>query len=101
MRRLVTRSRMTSTTTGTRVLGHQLLGHPREPGPDLARLGHPERLAAEPIGHLDVVDAVAADPGALTLSEGQLPAVVQVESALRNADQAQVGVFTSTGYRAG
>src|SRR5690242_2702892 len=63
------------------VLGHQLLGL-LERGPDAGRLGHPQRLAAEPLGHLDVVDAVAADLGRVDVVEGQLDAVVHVEAAL-------------------
>jgi hypothetical protein len=73
------------------VLGHELPGR-LERGPDLVRHGDPQRLAAQALGHLDVVDAVAADIGGVDVVEGQLHAVIHVEAALRLADQAQVGV---------
>ncbi len=55
----VTRSRIASTTTGTRCSRRELLGL-LEGGGQLGRVGDTDRLAAEALGDLDVVDAVDA-----------------------------------------
>ena len=49
-------------------------------------------LQPKPFCHLDVVDAVSAELGAVHVVEGQLHAVVHVEAALRLPDQTQVRV---------
>ena len=72
-------------------LGQQLLGLLEGTRQLLGPL-HPQRLAAEPLGHLDVVDPVAAELGRVHVVERQLHAEVHVEAALGLADQAQVAV---------
>src|SRR5262249_13002638 len=58
----------------------------------LGRVEDPDRLAAQALGYLDVVDAVTADLGRVDVLERQLHGVVHVEGALCLADQAEVGV---------
>src|SRR5690606_4808495 len=55
-------------------------------------VGHPDRLAAQALRDLDVVDAVDAQLGAVDVLELQVDLEVDVEGPLRLADQAQVGV---------
>ena len=62
------------------VLGHQLL-RGLERRHHLGRLVHSRRLAAQPLGDLGVVDAVAAYLGRVDVVEGQLNGVVHVEAA--------------------
>ena len=56
----MTRSRMTSTTTGTRC-STIIFFAVSSAGSDLLRVLDPQRLAAHGLRHLDVVDAVAGD----------------------------------------
>jgi hypothetical protein len=88
---LVTRSRMTSTTTGT---WNSAIHSSRRwrTAAAIVRIGDADRLAAQPFGDRDVVDAVAAELGRVDVLERELDAVVHVEAALRLADQAEIGV---------
>ena len=73
------------------MLGHQRAGA-LEGGADVLRPLDADSLAAEALGHLDMVYAVAARLGRIDVVEGQLHAVVHVEVHLRLADQAEVGI---------
>ena len=72
-------------------LGHQLPGLV-EGVRQVVGVEHPDRLAAQPFGDLDVVDAVAVDLRGVDVVEGQLDVVVHLEAALALPDQAEVGV---------
>ncbi len=72
-------------------LGGQLLGL-LERGQQLVRLGDPDRLAAQALDDLDVVDAVDAQLRGVDVLELQVDLEVDVQVALRLADQPQIGV---------
>ena len=73
------------------MLRHQLLGG-GERLLELVRALHPHRLAAQALGHRDMVDAVALDLVAVDVVEGEADLEVHLEAALRLADQAEIGV---------
>ena len=82
---------MTSTTTGTRhAARHRLGGDQRVL--DQFGIADPDRLAAQPLGDLDVIDAVAFQLRRVDVLERQLHAIVHLEAALRLPDQAEIGV---------
>src|SRR5664279_4147953 len=92
MEMLVTRSRMISTTTGTRysccisALAFSSAGAIWSGSKDA------NRLAAQAFRDLDVVDAVAAEFGGVDVLERELDLVVHLEAALTLPDQPEVGV---------
>src|SRR5208282_3592832 len=59
---------------------------------DPFRVGHADRLAAEPFGNLDVIDAVDAELGRVDVLERQLHRIVHIESALGLADEPEIGI---------
>ena len=75
-----------------------MLGHPGlglfDGGAQIFLLEHADRLATQALDHRDVVDAVAFHAALVSIDvlEAQLHAVVHLETALRLADQAEVGV---------
>src|ERR1035437_339312 len=73
------------------VLGNELLSL-GERSPDLVRVAHPQRLAAQAFGNLDVIDSVLVQLRGVHIVEAKLHAVVHVEAALGLSDQAEVGV---------
>ena len=58
----------------------------------MVRIGNADRLAAEPLGDRDVVDAITPEFRRVDVLERQLDMIVHVEAALRLADQSEIGV---------
>ncbi|MNC60373.1 hypothetical protein D3C75_1102460 [compost metagenome] len=59
---------------------------------DILRLDYTDRFTSQPFDHLDVIDTVFAPFRVVDVFIGQLDAVIHIETALRLADQPQVGV---------
>ena len=92
---LVTRSRMTSITTGTRNSAIQASAW-RIAGASSLLPVHADRLAAQALDHLHVIDPIALRSslagGGVDVLETELDTVVHVEAALALTDQPQVAV---------
>ena len=58
----------------------------------MVRIGDADRLAAQPLGDRDVVDAIDPELGRVDVLEGKLDVIVHVEAALRLADQSEIGI---------
>ena len=59
---------------------------------DQIGLEHADRLATQTFGHGDVIDAIAFELGRIDVLERERNAVIDVEGALRLADQPEIGV---------